>query len=67
MNSLCGHLRKLRPVGPGRILHRLQKDVACTTNVAIALLIAEFIDDEQQVDQIAASTKFFVASIRVTV
>ena len=67
MDSLCGHSRKLRPVGPGRVLHHLQKDIAGLTSVAMTLLIAEFIYDEQQVDEIAAGTKFFVASIRVAV
>jgi hypothetical protein len=48
-------------------MHHLQKYVACLTSVAIALLIAEFVYDEQQVDEIAAGTKFLVASIRIAV
>lgn len=46
-------------------MHHLQKYVACPTSVAIALLIAEFVYNEQEVDKIAAGTKFLVASIGV--
>lgn len=48
-------------------MHHLQKYVACLTSVTIALLVAQFVYDEQQVDEITAGTKFFVAGIWVAV
>lgn len=37
------------------------------TSVAVALLVAELVDDEQQVDEVATSTELLIASVRVGV
>lgn len=47
LNSLCGHTCELRPVRPVGVSHDFEENVTGLTSITVALLVAEFIDDEQ--------------------
>lgn len=65
MNVLSRHLRNFRAVIPFGILKYLEKDAACGPSTICGLLVTDLVEDEEEVDEVAACAELFVAGVGI--
>ena len=64
---LLGHLRQYRPIVPVRVAHGIQKDLARGACIFTALLVTDFVKDEEQIDEVAAGPELVEVCVGVRV
>lgn len=64
---LPSHLGKSRAVIPVRVAHGVQEHLACMTCSLPVLVVAYFIDHEEQIDEVATGPELIVSSIGIGV
>lgn len=62
---LPGHLCQWGAISPPRVLHGVEVNFPCSSRIGAVLIIADLIDNEKQVDEVADCAKLFIPSVGI--
>ena len=66
-DTLSRHLCQFRPVVPGRILHNVEVDDPSLTSIFAVLVVAHFVDHEEEIHEVAGGPELLVFCVWIGV